>query len=73
MTAREEVLLRGLIDWVALERVHRRVAGKSQRAVGCHPGKGSRLDPLARDRRAVRTGRSGDSKPPLCRLGCPAC
>jgi hypothetical protein len=26
MTAREEVLLRGLIDWVALERVHRRVA-----------------------------------------------
>ena len=26
MSAREEVLLRGLIDWVALERVHRRVA-----------------------------------------------
>jgi hypothetical protein len=26
MTARDEVLLRGLIDWVALERVHSRVA-----------------------------------------------
>ena len=26
MSARDEVLLRGLIDWVALERVHRRVA-----------------------------------------------
>jgi hypothetical protein len=26
MSAREEVLLRGLIDWVALERVHKRVA-----------------------------------------------
>jgi hypothetical protein len=25
-SARDEVLLRGLIDWVALERVHRRVA-----------------------------------------------
>lgn len=30
-SAREEVLLRGLIDWVALERVHRRVARE-------HPG-----------------------------------
>jgi hypothetical protein len=26
MSARDEVLLRGLIDWVALERVHCRVA-----------------------------------------------
>lgn len=26
MPARDEVLLRGLIDWVALERIHRRVA-----------------------------------------------
>jgi hypothetical protein len=26
MSARDEVLLRGLIDWVALERVHTRVA-----------------------------------------------
>ena len=26
MSARKEVLLRGLIDWVALERVHSRVA-----------------------------------------------
>jgi hypothetical protein len=26
VSARDEVLLRGLIDWVALERVHRRVA-----------------------------------------------
>jgi hypothetical protein len=26
MSARDEVLLRGLIDWVALERVHSRVA-----------------------------------------------
>ncbi len=26
MSAREEVLLLGLIDWVALERIHRRVA-----------------------------------------------
>jgi hypothetical protein len=26
MSARDEVLLRGLIDWVALERVHHRVA-----------------------------------------------
>ena len=29
MSARDEVLLRGLIDWVALERVHRRVAGEN--------------------------------------------
>ncbi|HEY1841533.1 MAG TPA: hypothetical protein VGG53_15175 [Mycobacterium sp.] len=26
MTARDEVLLRGLIDWVALQRVHARIA-----------------------------------------------
>jgi hypothetical protein len=29
MSAREEVLLRGLIDWVALERVHWIVAGEN--------------------------------------------
>jgi hypothetical protein len=35
MSARDEVLLRGLIDWVALQRVHSRVARE-------HPG-----EPLA--------------------------
>jgi hypothetical protein len=30
MSAREEVLLRGLIDWVALERVHSIVAKENQ-------------------------------------------
>jgi len=32
MSAREEVLLRGLIDWVALERIHSRVARENEGA-----------------------------------------